>query len=372
MASSLPQGGLRGMGGGGNQPAASARPIAMTGPLPRLLPVLTVGLAALLAAGCGTQLAGGSAGAAATATVPALDEPVGSPGDLPAVDPSAPPTISLPPGANLPVSPVFENRAKQVADAWRSRGLVAAWRDSLIPLSGLTDVPAFSPNGELKAAYGNGWVEVAGTLPTATKPGASVSVGGSTIAVRLQPAAAALRDATPQRFGACPPAVTVGGCGDPVLITGAKLTTTTLATNRGVATVPAWSFTIKGNEGPLVQVAIDPADLDPAPGAGTQIPGADGDRTRGVVASQALISIGGSTVTYSVGVGACDSDITPRVYETDDLVVVGATIGQPTAEVCNDMLKIQPVQVTTRSAVGTRPVVDALTGAPVVLPALPR
>jgi hypothetical protein len=50
-----------------------------------------------------------------------------------------------------------------------------------------------------------------------------------------------------------------------LVITGATLGTTTLLTNRGAATVPAWRFSIAGLSQPIVRVAIDPAATDDCP-----------------------------------------------------------------------------------------------------------
>ncbi len=61
-----------------------------------------------------------------------------------------------------PASPAgstsFQDRAADVAKAWQDAGVLTAWPRGFVPLQELTVEPAWSPNGDLKASYGNGWI----------------------------------------------------------------------------------------------------------------------------------------------------------------------------------------------------------------------
>ena len=51
----------------------------------------------------------------------------------------------------------FQDRAAAVAKAWQDGGIATAWATGFVPLQELTVEPAWTPNGDLKASYGNGW-----------------------------------------------------------------------------------------------------------------------------------------------------------------------------------------------------------------------
>ncbi|GAA1919588.1 hypothetical protein GCM10009716_30380 [Streptomyces sodiiphilus] len=68
-------------------------------------------------------------------------------------------------------------------------------------------------------------------------------------------------------------------------------------------------------------------------------------------------------LTVQVGHGDCDADFGVWVKETEDLVILGGwSVPDPEAEVCNDMLVIDPVEVELDAELGGRVVVDAVHG----------
>ncbi|TDC29833.1 hypothetical protein E1166_29610, partial [Micromonospora sp. KC213] len=79
------------------------------------------------------------------------------------------------------------------------------------------------------------------------------------------------------------------------------------------------------------------------------------------VAPAQLRDVDGATITYLLGVGACDTGITPLVQEHDDVVVIGGGVVRSTG-VCTEQLVLEPVTVTLAAPLGTRPVLDVLTG----------
>ena len=74
----------------------------------------------------------------------------------------------------------------------------------------------------------------------------------------------------------------------------------------------------------------------------------------------------GATLTWQLGVGECDTGITPLVREYEHVVVVGGGVVRST-EVCRASLKLAPVTATLDAPLGDRPVLDALTGQPLLL-----
>ena len=59
----------------------------------------------------------------------------------------------------------FRDRALAVATAWQDGGMSTAWTTGFVPLQELTVEPAWTPNGDLKASYGNGWIRSTSALP---------------------------------------------------------------------------------------------------------------------------------------------------------------------------------------------------------------
>ena len=65
------------------------------------------------------------------------------------------------------------------------------------------------------------------------------------------------------------------------------------------------------------------------------------------------------------GTGSCDTDLEPLVWESADIVVVGAAVRVPQAGGCDDMMNWHDVTVPLREPLGDRAPLDAYTGGPV-------
>jgi len=269
----------------------------------------------------------------------------------------------------------FERRAAQTAQAWRAAPGKEVWRTGFVPLQDLTVLPGdprFSE--ETKQAYVAGWFRTARPLPSQAPAQGSVRFpDGSTLSVPLVSAAAAYGvldqgDPPPCREPASVAQQTTTGPDGSVsytvpntctalLVTGATLGTVKLRTSRGEATVPAWLFTVRELATPVARVAVAPSAIAAKPTL--QLP--DQPNNAGLVAAHDLTAAKEATLTYRLGVGACDKNITPLVYEQDDVVVVGGSVTRSDG-VCTDQLLLHPVTVTLKSPLGSRPVLDALSG----------
>lgn len=283
-------------------------------------------------------------------------------------------------------SAAFTERATAIAQAWHANAATAAWRTGFVPLDDLTVPPPTGfPDDAGKTAFGAGWFVLQTTLPqTAPGSGTVRFPDGSTLSVPLvgaRDAYGALRKGEPP----CPtgtPAVPPASPGTPpagpgtppagpdqststaaphtcavLTVTGVALGSTRLRTSRGQADVPAWLFRIAGLAEPVARVAVALSAVQPVPTP--SLPAAP--PIAGLVSAQDIASIDGARLVYRLGVGACDYDIRPLIYETPDAVVVaGAVRTRPGA--CIDLLKLEPVTVTLAQPVGARPVLDGGTG----------
>jgi hypothetical protein len=258
----------------------------------------------------------------------------------------------------------FATRAQQVAASWQAADK-QTWTSGLVPLGDLTIVPPDGfPNDATKTAAGNGWYRLDTTLPSAGADGVVVFADGGRLQVPVVGAAEAYQALA---TGGEPTCAAGDDCGY-LTVTGATLTTATLRTSRGSATVPAWRFTVQEMKDPMVRVAIAPQAISPVPQA--SVPPMR--PTTSLAAAQDLTSITGDRIDYRLGVGACDSDIRPLFYETDTVVVIGGAVTPPGGgQACISILKLQPVSVTLHDPVGDRVVIDAVTGQPVLPPLHP-
>ncbi|WP_432957007.1 hypothetical protein [Micromonospora haikouensis] len=293
----------------------------------------------------------------------------------------------------------FGQRADEVAGAWRPG---TAWTGGYLPLQEPTVLlgdPGFSADTE--QAFRNGWYREQIEVPTARPADGAIRFPDGTLTVKLLSAAEAYRQldqgdpppcegrprgpGRPAKPGSGPvvepgpdgPTVGEGpyghsvGPNDPVssapssacvplTVTAVTLGTAPVRTSRGEAQVPAWLFTVDELTTKVARLAVaDPA----APPEGSAPTGRAPD---GVVSAQDLRSVDGAKLTWRVGVGACDTGITPLVQERDDVVVVGGGVVRGTG-MCVDLLKLEPVTATLKAPLGNRPVLDVVTGAPLVL-----
>jgi hypothetical protein len=289
--------------------------------------------------------------------------------------PDVTPAAPADPGA------AFERQAAQVAQNWRATGLSEAWTKGLVPIQGLTIEPAAGfPNDAAKSAAMAGWYRLKTALPDKAGTGTVRFPDGSTLATPLVGAATAYR-ALAQGEPSCPagtaspapePSKSAGPDGSVsspaqpcawLTVKSAKLGSVQLRTSRGVATVPAWLFEVAEMSAPMIRVAVAPAAISPLP----PVPEPARRDVPGLVSTQGLIAVGERNIDYKLGVGACDSDIRPLVWESSDVIVIGGSVRPPSGDqACISLLKLEPVAVKLTSPVGSRIILDALTGQPVV------
>lgn len=262
--------------------------------------------------------------------------------------------------SGMPVDP-FVARAQQVAQTWRDSGMLKSWTTGFVPFSPLTLEPVggYAPNESLKAAYGNGFVKSAVTLPVEAGKGQITYADGSRQPVGLVSAQSAYTALVPPQQGACPPKPGTSTC-DWAIVSKVERGTTTILTSRGEATAPTWRFTVVGLDEPIVRVAVDPADITTMP----ELAPVDGRSSwTGATSAVGWQAIKGTSVTVALGLGACDKDPRGLVWENDDVVVIGGSVTPPDpGTACTAQLVVTPVTVTTKAPVGARPMIDVLSG----------
>ncbi|MFU8870489.1 hypothetical protein [Micromonospora sp. SL4-19] len=292
----------------------------------------------------------------------------------------------------------FYQRAGEVADAWRPGEV---WRSGYVPLEEatvLTGEPGF--NGDTKQAFLLGWYRDQIALPTATPADGTIRFPDGTLRVPLISAAEAYAQLHQGDPPACdgrpmaPPTTGPGRLKDggptiepgpdgllptrpgpdspvathldtpcvPLTVTGVKLGSAPARTSRGLAEVPAWLFTVAELRVPVARLAV----AQRAVGARPEAVAPDRPLPDGVVAVQTLDAVDGARLDYRVGVGACDSDVTPLVLERDDVVVLGGGVIRST-EMCTAQLVAKPASVTLKAPLGDRVVLDVGSGIPITL-----
>ncbi|MGW3105106.1 hypothetical protein [Streptomyces sp. NPDC001100] len=246
-----------------------------------------------------------------------------------------------------------EKRARAVADAWHGSAAAAAWSRGYYPLADTTQPPASGWHSEAdKQAYENGNIDRRGKLPTtAITQGKVEWRSGSTLSRPLVEPNTAY-----QSFAH------YNNAGPRLTVTGVKLGETTIATSRGTATVPAWLFTLDGYDTPLKQVAVTPSDLPKAP-VGQPRKGST-DRLWSVTRLTGTATDGRS-LTVRATHGACDDGPVVNVLETDESVVLYASVTGARSGACTAQIIEQDVRVGLRQPLADRVVLDALTAQPV-------
>lgn len=273
----------------------------------------------------------------------------------------------------------FRHRAASVASAWRDSSAYQAWDKGYVPLQDATVLPA-DPGFDdgTKQAFLAGWYRTEVRLPDDQPPDGVIRFQDGTLEVPLISAAEAYGQIALADPPACPrerptqptpaspddpdspvssPAMACGV----LTVTDVTLGTATVRTSRGDAEVPAWLFTIDELAGPIARLAVDASAVTPVP----EFPVPDGDSSW-LVPAQDLTVVDDRKVTFRLGVGACDSDIQPLVFESNDAVVVAGT-SRPSEEPCTMQLVLEPVTVVLAAPLGARPVLDAVTGQPLQL-----
>ncbi|KOX07471.1 hypothetical protein ADK66_19265 [Micromonospora sp. NRRL B-16802] len=274
----------------------------------------------------------------------------------------------------------FDKRAAEVADAWRPG---PAWRTGYVPLQGPTVLPG-DPRftADTEAAFRAGWYRAQIPIPSAGVGDGEIRFPDGRSVVPLVSAAEAYRQLDQGDPLPCPgrpkrpglpspggPTVEPGPDGwstssSPtaclsLTVTGVTLGAVPVRTSRGEAQIPAWLFAVEELATPVARLAVAPTAVAPVPEpTAPAVPLADG-----LVAAQDLVAVDGVRLTVRLGVGACDTGITPLVRERPDVVVVGGAVTRAAGE-CIDMLKVEPVTVTLAAPLGARPVLDVFSGAP--------
>lgn len=275
---------------------------------------------------------------------------------------------------------VFQQRATEVAQVWQAASR-PDWRTGYVPLQDPTVVPADATFGEeTKQAFLAGWYREQVPVPAAVPADGTITFPDGTLTVPLVGAAEAYRQLDQGDPPPCPgrpaqpppsptgtgPDGTVSGpaataC-TPLTVSKVELGTATVRTSRGEATVPAWLFTVDELATRIARVAVAPG----ATGALPEPPAPSGRLPEGLVGAQDLVAVDGGKLGYRLGVGACDTQVTPLVREQDDLVVVGGTAVRSDG-VCTDQLLLHEVTVNLDKPLGARTVLDAASGRPLIL-----
>ncbi|WP_329107615.1 hypothetical protein OG792_04535 [Micromonospora sp. NBC_01699] len=290
---------------------------------------------------------------------------------------SDPSTGSAPPESR---EDAFQQRATEVATAWQTQS-APDWRGGYVPLQDPTVVPAGARFGDdTKQAFAAGWYRERVALPAAVPADGTITFPDGTLTVPLVSAADAYRQLDQGDPPPCPdqpaqPPPAPAGTGPdgsvsgpattactPLTVTRVEPGTTTIRTSRGEATVPAWLFTVDEIGARIARVAVAPSATgavpEPAVPAGTP--------AEGLVGAQDMVGVDGLGLTYRLGVGACDKEITPLVREQGDLVLVGGTAVRSDG-MCTEQLLLQPVTVTLEAPLAARTVLDAVSGRPLIL-----
>lgn len=263
-------------------------------------------------------------------------------------------------GQNGPAA--FVTRAQQVTTQWDRSQAARAWRTGLVlmDVSDLTPVPfnaGFGSQRE-KDAFGSGHFRLAGALPAGPLPGVVRWADGTTLRLPLLTARAAFAALAAQRPCGGPYA-----CGQ-LTVTGAQPGAVTVRTSRGLASVPAWRFTVAGLGWQVSEVAVARSALVVLPGYGP-IPPA-GRNTRGVSGLTA-VSADGRTLTLSFTGGACDAAWGAYRYESNGTVVAGSWVKPSAGNTSCSLVGIfHTARVTLARPLGTRVVLDVASGLPLV------
>lgn len=259
--------------------------------------------------------------------------------------------------------PDLRERAMHVLDLYE-----AAAKDSsnqALSVAGplLTQIGTWEPTDEDgKRALLSRQVDPAEALSTTRPPQGEVTwPDGRKVEVPLLAASEAVTRVGRDR-------VPCGMC-TPLAVTGARLTTTTLETSRGVATVPAWELSLRGTDVKLDYVAVDPAamiDLTPL----TQ---PDNDHFV-IEVRQAEVAQDGRTVDvhFVGGKPGCDSGNRAYALESQVAVVIvvvtrqlGVSDSMPAAGCALAMGYERTATVKLARALGDRTLLDPLSGRPV-------
>lgn len=246
-----------------------------------------------------------------------------------------------------------QERARQVADAWRGSASATAWSQGYYPMADAVQIPKSGWHSQAdERAFETKNFVLRGNLPAATAQQGKVDwTSGDTLTrplwgVRKAYQSFALNNSEGPRL----------------TVTGAKLGPTTIVTSRGTATVPAWLFTLEGYDTPLKRVAVTPSKLPQSPISQARQGSAGGLRG---VPRLAGTATDGRSITVKATHGACDTGPVVKALETNESVVLYASVTGAKSGPCSSEMIEQNVKIELRKALGDRILLDAFTGRPV-------
>jgi hypothetical protein len=304
--------------------------------------------------------------ACATATPPAGS--VGAPTSVPVRDVAPAPRVPGRGAVTLPVqSPPaeFAQRARLVADAVRRAGLPQAPTQPVL-LSGWALDEGFDTS-EQKMAWSYGHVVLAANVDRAVAGTGTLRLpDGGTRPVDLVGVRPALDRALDGALGKLADCGGVPAAQCRLVVSRAVLAEGKVSTSQGQATVPVWRLTIDGLSHTISVIALAdgllarPQHQEPLPG----LP----DVPPGLHAADSLKGVVGATVDVGIAGGGCDDGLVAHVVELDDMVVVGGTTPPlPKDTACTADYASMPARLQLSRPLGSRPVIDVVSGRPRVV-----
>jgi hypothetical protein len=246
-------------------------------------------------------------------------------------------------------------RGAYLAQFW-SANEDSSWTQLFVPLHELTIVPDGVPDAVASAAVANRFRQPVTPLSDKAVRGMVNFADGSTLAVPLTSAQQTFRQ---MAYGGkdCAGA-SESRC---LTVTAAQLTTTTIHTSRGIATVPAWAFSVAEAAYPIIRVAIAPDAVHPLPQYDLQRLG----RPSHLTSAQGPVVVDGNRLGFEMIYGLGDSDLRGMVWESDEIIVVAGTSIRPPG-IRIDKGFFSPVWVQLSRPAGSRLIVEALSGLPLI------
>lgn len=250
-------------------------------------------------------------------------------------------------------APEPEVRARQVAEAWAGSKAAEKWREGYYPMGEAVQVPEEGLHNEAdKHAYETQNFVLRGALPRAPHSEGTVKwKNGSSLKL---PVVSATKTYETVARG--------GNDGAKLTVTGAKLGEMDLATSRGPATVPAWLFTLDGYKTPLKRAAVSPSKLPKSPIGPSEDVSAN---ELSPVGRLVEVAADGQSVTVVADHGSCDDGPTVDVLETDDSVLLSASVLGTHDGSCTSELRGEEMTVKLNRPVGARVLLDAFTARPI-------
>ena len=259
----------------------------------------------------------------------------------------------------------LHKQAEAALARWAAAVAAGGGRQDFVPTEGMT-----GQVGDWEAEVGDnnkpalmaGLVEAAIQLPDDVPPTGEIRWDdGTTKTVPTISAAQALRDLHDEPEGPCPEC-------QPLKVTGARLSTATVQTSRGLATAPAWEFTLDGTQVRVTRIAV-------AAGGGIAVQPPPWDANNpptGLRIDSATGTIGGLELTVSF-IGApdgadkpCGADYEAEAVESDLAVVIMVTArSNAIPGACTAVGAVRNATVALARPLGDRTVLEAMEGRPV-------